>query len=53
MKIVKEIFLLVFCLGLSSVVWAGSSPIKWNEDKGQNFIIYSHDVPQDFVDTVM
>ena len=42
---------LFVCLGIN--VFAAASKEKWEQQKGQNFIIYSREVPRDFVDTVM
>ncbi len=53
MSVVGRIGLAVWCMFLTADVWPASSSQKWEEQKGQNFIIYYRDVPQDFVDTVM
>jgi hypothetical protein len=53
MSVVGRIGLAVWCLFLTADVFAVPSSQKWEEQKGQNFIIYYRDVPQDFVDTVM
>ena len=53
MNIPRGIGLFIFCACLSAHAFAARSQEKWQQTKGQNFIIYSREVPQDFVDTVM
>ncbi len=53
MSAVCRIGLAVLFVFLTADVWSAPPSQKWEEQKGQNFIIYYRDVPQDFVDTVM
>ncbi len=48
---IAAVALLGFCCAAS--VLADTPPEKWQQLKGQNFIIYYRNVPQDFLDTVM
>jgi len=53
MSVVGRVGMALWYLFLTADILAAPSSQKWEEQKGQDFIIYYRDVPQDFVDTVM